>query len=306
MRKGKSGYICACFPINKGFSVKRAWAFASSTDVQFALRRWCELVKSPNFLAIVGAVSVVWTVNDISIHAALSEMFVLLVMRLLFAGVSASAAALGILVWVRILHPRFSVIVRYILAGILSSPLVFASLAALTALIDQKWPSAEALMNMFFSVVVTVTAIAAIIGIVNRRGGASTGLRPSGTLPQSMPDSDVALVSQADLPDLVRRLPAELGQDIIRLSASDHYVEVYTRQGHALVLLRFSDALAELDGADGLQIHRSHWVARSAIHRLVAKGRNLFVELDDGTTLPVSRSRFAQIRNAGFQEERLS
>ncbi|WP_181847421.1 LytTR family DNA-binding domain-containing protein [Thalassospira profundimaris] len=278
--------------------MKRAGAFASGTEVQFALRRWRELVKSPTFLAIVGAVSVIWTVNDISIHTALSEMVLLFLMRLLFAGVSAGVASLGILVWVRILRSRFSTIVRYVLAGALSSPFVFISLAGLTVLIDQKLPGADALVSLFVSVVVTVTVIAAIIGIVNRRA--------RDMAPQSNPGNTVVTAPEADLPDLVRRLPAELGREIIRLSASDHYVEVYTRLGHALVLLRFSDALKELGAADGVQIHRSHWVACSAIHRLVSKGRNLFVEMDDGTILPVSRSRFATIRNAGFYEERVS
>ncbi|WP_168173677.1 LytTR family DNA-binding domain-containing protein [Thalassospira sp. TSL5-1] len=286
--------------------MKRAGAFANGTDVQFALRRWRELVKSPTFLAIVGAVSVIWAVNDISIHAALSEMLVLFLMRLLFAGVSASVASLGILVWVGILRLRFSTMPRYVLAGVLSSPLVFVSLAGLTALIDQKLPTAETLLNMFISVVVTVTAIAAIVGIVNRRTNVAAGQIATGTSPQAHADNAFVTAPEVDLPDLVRRLPAELGQEIIRLSASDHYVEVYTRLGHTLVLLRFSDALKELGAADGVQIHRSHWVARSAIHRLVSKGRNLFVELDDGTVLPVSRSRFGEIRSAGFVEERVS
>jgi DNA-binding LytR/AlgR family response regulator len=98
------------------------------------------------------------------------------------------------------------------------------------------------------------------------------------------------------VPPFIHRLPPELGRELTRLSACDHYVEAHTRRGHALILLRFSDALGELWGADGFQIHRSHWVARDAVRRLVAEGRTPMIELDDGTRLPVSRSRIADVR----------
>ena len=42
-------------------------------------------------------------------------------------------------------------------------------------------------------------------------------------------------------------------------------MEVVTDKGTELILLRFADALNELGNVDGFQIHRSHWVARSAI-----------------------------------------
>lgn len=64
---------------------------------------------------------------------------------------------------------------------------------------------------------------------------------------------------------LLRRLPPDLRGALIRLSMNDHYVEVETAKGATLVLLRFADALNELGDADGLQVHRSHWVARTAV-----------------------------------------
>ena len=41
----------------------------------------------------------------------------------------------------------------------------------------------------------------------------------------------------------------------------DHYVRVFTDAGESLILLRLSDAMAEVRDVPGLQIHRSHWVA---------------------------------------------
>tara|TARA_R110000751_G_scaffold71287_10_gene144256 strand:- start:25671 stop:26504 length:834 start_codon:yes stop_codon:yes gene_type:complete len=274
--------------------VKREQAFVSRADVQFALRKWCILVKSPIFLAIVGAVSVVSAVNGFSLHTPVSEILYLFARQFFVAGVSAGVASLGILVWLKILGCRFSPVLRYVLAGAFASPIVFVAVVAVTTVVDLRVPGRETLLAMFANVVVTVTAIAMIVGVAARRTG-NADIEMTDEIPAD---------KNTRCPDLLRRLPIELGHDIVRLSASDHYVEVYTRLGHVLVLLRFSDALKELGGADGLQIHRSHWVARSAIRRLVNKSRNLFVELDDGTTLPVSRSRFAEIRGAGFPEER--
>ena len=56
------------------------------------------------------------------------------------------------------------------------------------------------------------------------------------------------------------RLPDDLGRDIIYLTASAHYVDVITAAGSTSILLRFSDAVAEL-GDIGIRVHRSHWVA---------------------------------------------
>ena len=58
----------------------------------------------------------------------------------------------------------------------------------------------------------------------------------------------------------LRHLPDGVGRDIISLKAAEHYVEVTTTSGTALILMRFRDAVAEL-GNLGIRVHRSHWVA---------------------------------------------
>ena len=64
---------------------------------------------------------------------------------------------------------------------------------------------------------------------------------------------------------LARRLKPENRGALIRLSAEDHYTEVVTESGRELLLIRFADALGELGEADGMQVHRSHWVAVQAV-----------------------------------------
>lgn len=88
----------------------------------------------------------------------------------------------------------------------------------------------------------------------------------------------------------LQRLPYELGQDLISFSMQDHYVEVTTSKGSVLILLPLRDALEELGDYDGLQIHRSHWVAASAFCGLARRNGKLYARLSDGRDLPVSRT----------------
>lgn len=88
----------------------------------------------------------------------------------------------------------------------------------------------------------------------------------------------------------LRRLPPHLGKNILSLEAQDHYVNVTTDKGSALVLIRLVDAISELDGLEGLRIHRSHWVATNAISNTKRENGKLLVELTNGTALPVSRT----------------
>ena len=87
-----------------------------------------------------------------------------------------------------------------------------------------------------------------------------------------------------------KRLPPELGNDIISLSMQDHYAEVSTTQDRHLVLIRLQDAIAELEGLAGLRIHRSHWVALGHLKAIERQGKKLFALLSDGRKLPVSAS----------------
>ena len=77
----------------------------------------------------------------------------------------------------------------------------------------------------------------------------------------------------------------------------DHYVRVFTDVGESLILLRLSDAMAEVRDVPGLQIHCSHWVAAHAVERTerLSDGR-LRVHLVNGLTLPVSRTFVRAVR----------
>ena len=98
----------------------------------------------------------------------------------------------------------------------------------------------------------------------------------------------------------LERLPARLGRNLLHLHMQDHYVEVHTDEGSDLLLLRFRDALREVEGIDGAQVHRSHWVARSAVAGVVRRNGRVALRLVNGNEVPVSRSFAPRLRDRGW------
>ncbi|MFN6978451.1 MAG: LytTR family DNA-binding domain-containing protein, partial [Gemmobacter sp.] len=101
-------------------------------------------------------------------------------------------------------------------------------------------------------------------------------------------------------PAILRRLPIERRGTLLALSVQDHYVEVVTARGRGLVLMRLRDAIDETAGVEGVQVHRSHWVALSAVRSARRQGDGAALTLVDGTVVPVSRARMAAVRAAGL------
>jgi hypothetical protein len=89
---------------------------------------------------------------------------------------------------------------------------------------------------------------------------------------------------------LFERFSDKSVKQIYRVAVRDHYVDVFTDRGTETLLMRFSDAIAELDGVKGNQVHRSHWVACAAMVRLDRSNGKYLLVLKDGSTVPVSRS----------------
>jgi hypothetical protein len=93
------------------------------------------------------------------------------------------------------------------------------------------------------------------------------------------------------------RIPATLGGRLLALEMEDHYLRIYTDSGSALILLRISDAVAELDGVDGWRVHRSWWVAAEAVTSVRReKGGRTTLRLANGLVVPVSRGAASDLR----------
>ena len=96
-------------------------------------------------------------------------------------------------------------------------------------------------------------------------------------------------------PRFLDRLPGNTGQDVIYLNVSGHYVNVVTAAGSAVILMRFADAIAELDDT-GVQIHRSYWVAHRHITAIFRRDERTLVRVTGGHELPVSRTYLTAVR----------
>ena len=101
------------------------------------------------------------------------------------------------------------------------------------------------------------------------------------------------------------RLPANIGEDVIYLSVSGHYLSVVTPAGSALVLMRLADAVAAL-GELGMQVHRSHWVAHRHVLGTIRRDDRTLIRVTGPRDLPVSRTYLANVRDAvpGSREQR--
>lgn len=100
-------------------------------------------------------------------------------------------------------------------------------------------------------------------------------------------------------PAILERMPLPQRGKLMSLSVMDHYVEVRTDRGKALVLMRLGDAIRETAPIAGVQIHRSHWVALDAVTRVGRSGGRVTVEVG-GESLPVSRGFLPAVRSAGL------
>lgn len=92
-------------------------------------------------------------------------------------------------------------------------------------------------------------------------------------------------------PRFLERLPLKLrGAELWAVESEDHYLRLHTSKGQDLILMRLADAVAELEGIEGAQVHRSWWVAREAITQAERGDGRATLTLKDGSQVPVSRT----------------
>ncbi len=159
---------------------------------------------------------------------------------------------------------------------------------------SRRWAEGAGWLELYANVAVVGAAVTLIFWFVSasERQTAGRAPPPAASRPtQSEPGEG---------PRFLERLPAQVGRDLLALEMEDHYVRAHTASGSALILMRMRDAVAELDGLEGLQVHRSWWVARAAVERPVQDGRNLRLKLRNGIEAPVARSSQAALRDAGW------
>jgi len=102
-------------------------------------------------------------------------------------------------------------------------------------------------------------------------------------------------------PRFMERIPLKLrGGSLYAVQAEDHYLRIHTSKGSDLILLRLADAVAELEGIEGAQVHRSWWVAKAAVVDAKRADGRAVLTLKNGVEAPVSRSYAGALRDGGW------
>lgn len=120
---------------------------------------------------------------------------------------------------------------------------------------------------------------------------------------ESVTSSDSQNVAEGSIerPErLLHRIEPEQRGTILSMSMRDHYVDVNTCKGQVSLLLRFSDATAEVDPCAGVQVHRSHWVAWQAIEAVEVVGAKMHLKLKHGARVPVSKNHRGKLQARGL------
>lgn len=145
------------------------------------------------------------------------------------------------------------------------------------------------LVEIYLYVAVIGVSITVPVTLLSQRGAVPS----SSVIPSPAPAARTE-------PAFLLRVPARLGRELLALEAEDHYLRVHTPLGSDLVLMRMGDAESELAGLEGMRVHRSWWVARAAVISAERQGQGLRLSLTCGLRVPVSRSKAAELKRAGW------
>lgn len=177
---------------------------------------------------------------------------------------------------------------RWIVSSVVMTPgvcvlVVFASRWAFGPSQTRHWS------DLFWQVFVISAGVMGVRQLVERP--------PIASAPTAEQAPDDARGDEAFRQRLSARLRAAR---LIAVEAEDHYLRIHTDAGSELVSLRFGDALGELAGVTGFQVHRSWWAAADAIEGVRWRRGRGELRLAGGLTAPVSRTYAAGLKRAGW------
>ena len=143
-------------------------------------------------------------------------------------------------------------------------------------------------MVLMFSLVLTSINYLTSKPVVIANGEPRAMVAPPAPLSSSPPLAEASGVIPAALAE---RMPTRLSNGrLIALEAEDHYLRIHTDLGHDIILMRMADAVGLLDTLPGARVHRSWWVARSAVEGSSSTNGRTTLRLATGIEAPVSRS----------------
>jgi hypothetical protein len=99
-------------------------------------------------------------------------------------------------------------------------------------------------------------------------------------------------------PYILSLIPHALGRDIIYLMSELHYLRIVTTQGETLQLYNLQNAIDELkDLYDGLQTHRSYWVNKAHVEKIIGKASDRKILTKQGHLIPISRRQYTAVKS---------
>lgn len=118
--------------------------------------------------------------------------------------------------------------------------------------------------------------------------------RPAAVAGPVLPPDRLAAPEDAD------GLPGHLAEAALCLQMEDHFVRVHMAGRSHLHGATLRQAMRVVAHRDGLQVHRSWWVAREAVAGWIQVGRTIELMLVTDLRVPVARQRIAALRDAGW------
>jgi LytTr DNA-binding domain len=181
---------------------------------------------------------------------------------------------------------------------------IFATMLGATSLdsMPQLYPFVLAISLPMQWVSYLTTERSAPLGVAVASPPLATEIWPSSVPVSEVPAREMMAAPAPKVAALAARLPGRLGKAIICLEMEDHYVRVHTEVGDTMIHMRMADAQSELEGVEGMLVHRSFWVARTAITGWQRDGKTLLLRLSNGKSVPVARDRQPLVRAAGWLE----
>ena len=153
-----------------------------------------------------------------------------------------------------------------------------------------RWPDADRALLLYGNVLV-IGGLASLLLWYGQK-------RRSVTSEPAVPEPAPPITTPR--PALLDRLPPGFGPDIVALEMEDHYLRVHGAYGSELILLRMRDAVQEVAPLIGAQVHRSWWVARSAVRETHREGRGVRLVLTGGVEARVSRAMVPVLEAEGW------
>jgi DNA-binding LytR/AlgR family response regulator len=193
-----------------------------------------------------------------------------------------------------------------LISFLIALPLTLAVIGAGMILLDMQRPDPASLLMNFGLVAMVSMAITAITyAIALAQKGKTAPLPEAGspiTAANSTTDVGAPSAAQPILEQRFRdRLPLHLtSATLLALQSEDHYLRVHTDLGDTLILMRLTDAIAELAEVPGAQTHRSWWVARNAVMKTARGDSKAVLTLKGEIEAPVSRNYLKALSDAGW------